>query len=240
MKKGLILTLSITGGIAAIIVSVLIGVLIGNADLEENYTEKIKKIKSDITMAEAKVKDEESKLLSIKEHTAAAEEQQSSENEKLEKLQAEVDEVEKLIEEKDAITKENDSLQEDKDKSKKELNKLSDKVKEKKTRGSELDDTIKAKEKELEKLEKTIIRKSEEPIELTAGQYIVGTDLPEGRYQVTNIGDGTNFFVYDSSGMPTVNTILGDGMVGTGDYVFFTNTGDMIETLGRVKLMPVE
>ncbi|MBN8209745.1 hypothetical protein JI666_13395 [Bacillus sp. NTK071] len=240
MKKRLILTLSITGGIAAIIVSVLIGVLIGNADLEDNYTEQLKKIKSDITIAEAKVKDEESKLLSIKEHTAAAEEQQSSENEKLEKLQAEVDEVEKLIDEKDAITKENDSLQEDKDKSKKELNKLSNKVKEKKTRVSELDDMIKAKEKELEKLEKTIIRKSEEPIELTAGQYVVGTDVPEGRYQVTNKGDGTNFFVYDSSGMPTVNTILGEGMVGTGDYVFFTNTGDMIETLGPVKLIPVE
>ncbi|MDP4552582.1 hypothetical protein Q9251_17020 [Alkalihalobacillus macyae] len=240
MKKGMIITLSITGGIATILVSVLIGVLIGNADLEENYTDQLKKVQSDITSTEAKLKDEESKLLSIKKHTDAAEDQQDVENKKLEKLQTEVKEVEKLIDQKDTITKEIDSLKKDQDSNKKELNKLSDKVKEKKAYVSELDDTIKAKEKEIEKLDKTIVQKSEEPIVLIAGQYLVGADVPEGRYQVTNTGDGTNFFVYDSSGMPIVNTILGDDMVGTGDYVFFTTTGDMIETLGPVKLLPIE
>ncbi|MYL62130.1 hypothetical protein GLW07_02045 [Bacillus hwajinpoensis] len=85
-----------------------------------------------------------------------------------------------------------------------------------------------------------MVKKNEEPIKLTAGQYIVGSDIPEGRYQVTNIGEGTNFFVYDPSGLPKVNTILGDSIVGTGDFVFFTSDGDMIETLGPVKLIPVE
>ncbi|KHE66877.1 hypothetical protein LD39_20465 [Halobacillus sp. BBL2006] len=78
----------------------------------------------------------------------------------------------------------------------------------------------------------------DEPRTLIAGQYFVGKDLPAGRYQVTNIGNGTNFFVYDSGGYPTVNTILGEDFYG--DYVFFTEEGDKIETLGKVKLIPVE
>ena len=148
--------------------------------------------------------------------------------------------MKKLIDDKESITANIETLKKDQETNKKAINKLKDEVKAKKGEVSKLDDTIKTKKKEIDKLEDTIVRKSKEPIQLTAGQYIVGSDVPAGRYQVTNIGEGTNFFVYDSSGMPTVNTILGDSMVGTGDFVFFTSEGDMIETLGPVKLIPVQ
>ncbi len=240
MKKGLILTLSIVGAIATILVSVLIGVLIGNADLEKNYTEDLKKIKADITSAEEEAKDEGEKLLSIHNEISKTEEQLTSEAEKLDALKEEADEVIKLIDDKETILADIETLKKDQETNKKVINKLEDELKAKKGEVSKLDDTITSKKKEIDKLEDTIIRKGEEPIQLKAGQYIVGSDVPEGRYQVTNIGEGTNFFVYDSSGMPTVNTILGDSMIGTGDFIFFTSDGDMIETLGPVKLIPVE
>ncbi|WP_242688423.1 hypothetical protein [Bacillus sp. Cs-700] len=240
MKKSLILTLSIIGGLAAIVVSVLIGVLIGNADLEENYTEDLKKIKAEITSAEKEAKEEGEKLLSIQEEINSVKEQLETEIQKLEEAKVKAEEVKKLIDEKDGVSADIDKLKKERETAKKELSELKDDVKAKKDEVSKLDDTIKEKKKEIDQLEDTIVKKNEEPIKLTAGQYIVGGDIPEGRYQVTNIGEGTNFFVYDPSGLPTVNTILGDSIVGTGDFVFFTSDGDMIETLGPVKLIPVE
>ena len=97
-----------------------------------------------------------------------------------------------------------------------------------------------AKQKELDKITKGIVAKNEEPTVLNAGQYIVGKDIPAGRYQATNVGRGSNFFVYDSSGSNVVNTILGDGSVGRGDYVFFVDEGYIIESRAQVKLIPVE
>ncbi|WP_079527836.1 hypothetical protein [Halobacillus hunanensis] len=67
----------------------------------------------------------------------------------------------------------------------------------------------------------------------------LGSDIPEGRYQVTNVGRGTNFFVYGSDGYAIVNTILGNEN-GSWDYVFFTEKGNIIETHGKVKLIPVD
>jgi predicted RNase H-like nuclease (RuvC/YqgF family) len=240
MKKSLILTLSIVGATATILISVLIGVLIGNADLEENYTEDLKKIKAEITTAEKEAKNEGEKLLSIQNEISAVEEQLETETQKLEEAEVKAEEVKKLIDEKDTILDDIEKLNKERKNAKKETSGLENDVKAKKDEVSKLDDTIKAKKKEIDQLEDTIVKKNEEPIKLTAGQYIVGSDIPEGRYQVTNIGEGTNFFVYDSSGLPTVNTILGDSIVGTGDFVFFTSDGDMIETLGPVKLIPVE
>lgn len=240
LKKGLILTLSIGGAIATILVSVLIGVLIGNVDLEENYTEELKKIKAEITESEKEAKDEGEKLLSIQNEISSAEEQLATETQNLEEAKVKTEEVKKLLDEKENVSADIEKLKKEKESTKKEMSKLEDDIKAKKDKVSTLDDTIKAKKKEINQLEETIVKKKEEPIKLTAGQYIVGSDIPEGRYQVTNVGEGTNFFVYDPSGLPTVNTILGDSIVGTGDFVFFTSDGDMIETLGPVKLIPVE
>ncbi|ARI79134.1 hypothetical protein HM131_06125 [Halobacillus mangrovi] len=117
---------------------------------------------------------------------------------------------------------------------KKENDKLTNLENEVKALQSQVDE----KKKEMDRLTGELKKAKDEPRTLIAGQYVVGKDLPAGRYQVTNIGDGTNFFVYDSSGYPTVNTILGEDFYG--DYVFFTDDGDQIETHGKVKLIPVE
>ena len=86
-----------------------------------------------------------------------------------------------------------------------------------------------------------IIIKKEAPKVLSSGQYIVGQDIPADRYRATNIGEGSNFFVYDENGEAIVNIILGDSSTGgSGDYVFFCDDGNIIQTEAQVKLIPVE
>ncbi|PGQ88359.1 hypothetical protein [Priestia megaterium] len=104
---------------------------------------------------------------------------------------------------------------------------------------SSLTSQVKAKESELAKIESGIQAKKDAPVQLNAGEYIIGRDVPVGRYKATNIGRGTNFFVYDDSGNGVVNTILGTDN-GSGDYVFFALEGYLIKTEGQVKLIPVE
>ncbi|QGQ48788.1 hypothetical protein E6W99_25895 [Metabacillus sediminilitoris] len=84
-------------------------------------------------------------------------------------------------------------------------------------------------------MEGRLIETGEEPKILSAGQYIVGQDIPQGRYTVTPVGEGSNFFV---DGVGEVNTILGS--YGEDSYTFFTVDGDVIQTEAKVKLTPVE
>jgi hypothetical protein len=73
-----------------------------------------------------------------------------------------------------------------------------------------------------------------QPITLNAGTYTVGQDVPAGRYTVTPVDEGSNFFVYGSSGYADVNTILGSW--GEESYTFYTSAGDSIQTEAKVKL----
>ncbi|MBA4537828.1 hypothetical protein H1Z61_11970 [Bacillus aquiflavi] len=83
--------------------------------------------------------------------------------------------------------------------------------------------------------------KEEEPRTFSAGQYIVGKDFPEGRYKAVPVGEGSNFQVFNgSSGIATVNTILGSGRYSEKEYVFFTSNGDIMETQATVQLIPIE
>jgi|SRR5690625_3473576 len=116
-----------------------------------------------------------------------------------------------------------------------ELSSIESDLKDKKKEVKDLKSDIKEKSKELEKITSGIIEKEEEPIVLGAGQYIVGSDVPEGRYKAVPVGRGSNFFV---RGAGSVNTILGDS--GQADYTFFTVDGDEIDTRAEVKLIPVE
>ncbi|MDD9149273.1 hypothetical protein OYT88_11980 [Sporolactobacillus sp. CQH2019] len=75
------------------------------------------------------------------------------------------------------------------------------------------------------------------PKTLQPGTYIVGKDVPEGRYTVTPVGDGSNFFVHDSSGASVVNTILGSN--GVPSYTFNTVADDQIQTEAVVTLTPM-
>ncbi|MDN7244657.1 hypothetical protein [Planococcus shenhongbingii] len=138
------------------------------------------------------------------------------------------------------MKKEEDKLIAKQQSVKKEAAAIDKKLEDKKSALSAVDADIASRQDELGRLEQVIKKKKEEPISLYSGQYIVGRDIAEGRYQATNIGDGSNFVVYSSSGDLKVNTILGGGNVGYGDYIFFAVEGDLIETSAQVKLIPVE
>ncbi|KON90388.1 hypothetical protein AF332_20435 [Sporosarcina globispora] len=104
---------------------------------------------------------------------------------------------------------------------------------------SNLTADIKAKRDELAKIEKVIKEKNEAPVNLSAGHFIVGDDVPLGRYKAVPAGRGSNFVVYDSTGSLIVNTILGSDN-GVPEYVFSAEFEYEIQTEAPVKLIPVE
>lgn len=77
---------------------------------------------------------------------------------------------------------------------------------------------------------------------LHAGNFIVGEDIPVGRYVIT--GDGTgNLFVYDEDGLPTVNEILDkSGEMGVTSITTNLEAGHEIEISGldNVTFTPAE
>ncbi|MGM7720559.1 hypothetical protein [Metabacillus sp. Hm71] len=171
----------------------------------------------------------------------------ASKHDELEELENNVAEAESKLNDvegklKEKETEYNEALKviENKASAQKDLDDTNGRLNTRKSELKELDSQVKAKENELAALDTEIIKAAGEPKTLMSGQYLIGVDVPEGRYQVTNIGRGTNFFVYDDSGYAVVNTILGDGEIGSGDYVFFGMEGQVIETHGKVKLIPVE
>jgi seryl-tRNA synthetase len=94
------------------------------------------------------------------------------------------------------------------------------------------------KRSELQKLTGEIKTRKSQPKVFNAGQYIIGKDLPAGRYKAIPVGQGSNFIVYDKNGIPKVNTIL--GQFGEKEYVFFCSDGDTMQTESTVKLIPLE
>ncbi|MEK3821338.1 hypothetical protein MKY20_19895 [Cytobacillus sp. FSL W8-0315] len=104
---------------------------------------------------------------------------------------------------------------------------------------SNLTAVIKTKREELAKIEEVIKEKDAAPVNLSAGHFIVGNDVPLGRYKAVPVGRGSNFVVYDSAGSLIVNTILGSDN-GVPEYVFSAEFEYEIQTEAPVKLIPVE
>lgn len=175
---------------------------------------------------ENEIKEKEQDVVNLHEEIENIEKQLETEQNKLKNKQEEVENAFALLKETDDLKAEVEDLKKEIDSHNKELETIT----------ADIED----KENELKSLEETITKKKEEPIELTAGEYIVGIDIPVGRYQTTNVGSGSNFVVYSAAGSLKVNTILGDDLIGYGDYVFFAEDGDIIESAARVKLIPVE
>lgn len=94
------------------------------------------------------------------------------------------------------------------------------------------------KQKQLDLLTGQIAKAAGSPKTLRAGRWTVGKDIPEGRYTVTPIGEGSNFVTYTTDGSPDVNTILGSS--GEPSYTFDCTEGQVIETEAPVKLTPVQ
>lgn len=102
---------------------------------------------------------------------------------------------------------------------------------------SELDSEIAEKQKQLDTLQNLIKKTGEDPIKLTAGYFYGGTDIPTGRYQVSN--GSSNFVVHSSGGRLKVNIILG-GRYGVDSYVFDVSSGDEIKSESPCTLTPIE
>jgi peptidoglycan hydrolase CwlO-like protein len=100
-----------------------------------------------------------------------------------------------------------------------------------------VDSKISTAKSELSTVNGQVIAAKSAPKTLTAGRYVVGKDVPEGRYKAVPQGSGSNFFVYDS-GDPVVNTILGSD--GEPSYVFEATDGEEIQTESTVKLIPIK
>src|SRR5699024_10119098 len=111
-----------------------------------------------------------------------------------------------------------------------EFEKLVKEIKDKKEARDDIKKEVKQSEKKLDIIEAGITEAKKKPIELSSGQYKVGADLDEGRYKATNVGRCSNFVVHNSSGRLKVNTILGNDGFGSGDYVFYADDGDSIQT----------
>ncbi|WP_082232915.1 hypothetical protein [Halobacillus massiliensis] len=155
--------------------------------------------------------------------------------------------MEELDEEKDKLQDKREEVKEAlavvdaKEDTQKELDALKKKVKGAKEEKEALDKEIKGKQGEIESLEAAIKEKKEEPLEFPAGQFFVGHDLQGGRYKAVPIGEGSNFFVYNSDGYADVNTILSNRSdFGVPEYVFVCGEGDIIQSEAPFRLIPVE
>ncbi|MFD1039258.1 hypothetical protein ACFQ3N_12770 [Virgibacillus byunsanensis] len=221
-------------GLVAFIILIL-GYAVGSGSAKANLDEgkvsyeallsKIEQLESTIKNVESTIEDKENVLDEVEGKVQEANDKLDEEESKLNSKKDEVDEIFSLIDEKEVFSSDIEALQ-------KELDNKSTEV-------DEISSLIEVKQSELEKIENSIVKKKAEPIDLLSGEYIVGSDVPAGRYQATNVGRGSNFVVYSSGGSLKVNTILGDDW-GDGDYVFWAEDGDFIETAAQVKLIPIE
>jgi len=146
-------------------------------------------------------------------------------------LQAKQDE---LKEAKDVIGK--------KDSAEADLKKVNDDISVKQGELKLVESVLAEKRAELATIESGIKEKKDAPKVLPAGQFIVGKDIPKGRYKVTTNGTrGSNFKVYDSSGSLVINTII-SSLEGHGvkEYIALMGDGYIIDARDTFKYIPVE
>jgi septal ring factor EnvC (AmiA/AmiB activator) len=207
--------------IAAFIVLFLIAFNMGNSaamvDLEKE------KVSYDELVSE--ISNKEKDLSNLSDKLEAKKTELNTLETKFDERQTEFNEVNALVEEKSSIEY--------------EIAALEGKVKEKQTEINSMDAGIKEKKAEFASISGQIQEKQEAPKQLPAGQFIVGKDIPSGRYKAVPAGGSGNFVVYSSSGGLKVNTILG-GSYGEPEYVFYAEEGDMIELSTSAKFIPVE
>lgn len=100
---------------------------------------------------------------------------------------------------------------------------------------------VEIKEKELSKLTGQLKNTGESPVELNAGYYYFGDDLPANRYELkAQNGYHGNVFVKDESGRSKVAETFGKGPHAIESFVFTALPGDEIEATIPVILTPVE
>lgn len=101
----------------------------------------------------------------------------------------------------------------------------------------QLDAQISQKQGELDTLTGNVVKAKSAPKVLSAGEFVGGTDIPAGRY---NVSGSSNFVVWSSTGSLKVNTILGNSSVGSGDYVCTLSSGDRIKCSAKTTFTPID
>lgn len=154
------------------------------------------------------------------------------------------DAISKLTDEKDILsnlqqtyddtqTKLADVIQMGKDKGK-----LKSEISDNQSKLSDLKSQISSEQSKLQSLKGGIQEAKTAPVTIGAGNFLVGKDIPAGRYKAEPIGEGSNFVVYGSDDSLQVDTILGAG--GVPSYVFVASDGDVINSEAPAKLVHVK
>jgi predicted phage tail protein len=209
-------------GVGAVILF-FIGSAVGSSGAEIALKDKVETYES----LDKKIQDYEKKLKEISEEYEEAKEVTAN----LDDKKSELSDIESKLKDKKSV------LDKELEEGRKEIEKqLKDVESELSSKKEELDNV----KNELA-LSKGELQKAEgEPKTLPAGTYVIGQDIPSGRYQATPSGRGSNFVVRDSFGKLKVNTILGSGNHREPSYTFFSEEGDVIETHSSVTLTPVK
>jgi peptidoglycan hydrolase CwlO-like protein len=147
--------------------------------------------------------------------------------------------AEKQVDEKRDIIEEATAIVNDKENKLNEIKELQSQISSKEAELNQLNSDIKTKETKLASVTGQIQEKEDAPKTLSAGNFMVGNDLPASRYKAVPAGGSGNFVVYSSGGNLKVNTILG-GKYGEPEYIFYAEEGDMIELSTSAKFIPVE
>ncbi|SDJ26405.1 hypothetical protein [Salimicrobium halophilum] len=179
-------------------------------------------IETDVAAAEKKKRDKDTEI-------AGKEEEITALDKEIKAKQAEVDEINAMIDGKKELENEISDIDGQLDAKKKEM--------------EDLDGQLAVKKEELADMDTSIKEKKMAPVQLPAGHFTIGKDLPPNRYKVMPLGRGSNFIVYSSSGSLLVNTILdrnGESGFGVPEYIFEATDGGTIESEESVKLIPVE
>lgn len=118
-----------------------------------------------------------------------------------------------------------------------EVTKIEEGKKNKQTELDTINGSIGEKNAELEKLTNIIVAKKQEPTQMPAGNFVVGTDVPAGRYKIEPNGGSGNYFVNEYK----TSIILGVGdSFQLSEYIISLKTGNKIEQGLPVKYTAVE
>lgn len=176
-------------------------------------------------------------LNTVAEQKRAADTEYQGLQEKLEKTEKDLQDVQNELDSHKALLDEFNDYKENKDTYETELSEKALKIDGLNTEIEKLDGDIASKNEELERLKTGIVKANAEPKVLPAGNFVVGRDLEAGRYSVTG---SRNFIVHTATGGLKVNTILGGGRIGVENYVCDLSNGDEMELSGKCTFTPVQ
>ncbi|MFE8697932.1 hypothetical protein ACFYKT_16445 [Cytobacillus sp. FJAT-53684] len=122
-----------------------------------------------------------------------------------------------------------------------EIKTLENRASAKKTEINNLSNDIESKKSELASVSGQIKEKQGAPKKLSAGTFIVGKDIPAGRYKVTPVGRGSNFAVYDSTGNIIENTIISSiPDHGVPEFIVYLDEVNIIKNHSPFLFTPIE